>query len=41
LPLNWPFAPPAEPAPKGGPWNPSTDYASRCINLGNKGTITF
>jgi hypothetical protein len=41
LPINWPLPPPPQPTPKGGTWNPSNDYFSKCINLGTTGTITF
>jgi hypothetical protein len=41
LPINWPFPPPPQPTPKGGTWNPPNDYFSKCINLGNTGTINF
>jgi Flp pilus assembly protein TadG len=44
-PINWPIAPPTAPTPKTGPqagtWDPPNDYPSKCISLGNAGTITF
>jgi len=41
LPINWPLMPPPQPTPRNGTWNPSSDYYSNCINLGNTGTINF
>jgi hypothetical protein len=42
LPINWPLAPPTAPTPLaiGGTWDPSTDYPSKCVNLGN-GNLTI
>ena len=41
LPINWPLPPPPEPNPVGGPWKASNHYFSKCVNLGNSGTVTF
>jgi hypothetical protein len=41
LPTNWPITPPTPPTPQSGAWDPSTDYPSKCKDLGSSGTITF
>jgi hypothetical protein len=40
LPINWLLTPPTAPTPSST-WNASTDYPSKCFNLGSSGNITF
>jgi hypothetical protein len=41
MPMNWPIPPPPEPTPvPSGAWNPTSDYPSKCIDLG-AGNVTF
>jgi hypothetical protein len=41
MPMNWPIPPPPEPSPvAAGAWNPTSDYPSKCIDLGT-GDVTF
>jgi hypothetical protein len=45
LPINWPLTPPTLPTIKTGAnastYDPATDYPSKCVGLGNSGTISI
>lgn len=43
MPIDWPLAPPSLPTllPTGTAFTPSTDYPSRCVNLGSGSNLNF